>query len=101
MDRPFIYIGGAVVALVAAIWYYHRKVDAATQATMNPNQTQNDMLAQQAAGYARDTGQSGDTYTSNYRYSEYLQYLQQGGTNSGSSFDQFLTAAQANSLPST
>jgi hypothetical protein len=99
MNKPLV-IGGITAALVVAIWYYYRRVNEIQQAQLNPNESQNSILAQQAAGYDRDTGQNGDTYTNNYRYSEYLQYLNQGGTSSGNSFDSFLTASQAQSLPS-
>jgi len=100
VNKPLV-IGSITAACIVAIWYYRQRSAAIASSVTNPNESQNDALAQEAQGYARVSGQSGDTYTSNYRYSEYLQYLNQGGTNSGSTFDQFLTAAQANSLPSS
>lgn len=100
MNKPLV-IGSITAACLVAIWYYRQRTAAQAAALQNPNESQNADLAYLAQGYDRNTGQSGDTYTSNYRYSEYLQYLNQGGVNSGSTFDQFLTAAQAQSLPTS
>jgi hypothetical protein len=94
-------IGAITVSLLGAVFYYKRRVADIQASQLNPNQSENADVGTLAAPYARATGQIGDTYTSNYRYSEYLQYLNQGGVSSGLSFDQFLTAAQGNSLPSS
>jgi hypothetical protein len=99
MNRPVV-IGG-VITLAAAYWYYKRRVAAMQADSQNPNASVSNNIGSliNASNYQGMTGQTGDTYTNNYRYSEYKQYLSQGGTNSGSSFDQFLTAAQGQSLP--
>jgi hypothetical protein len=102
MKPTYVAIGGAV-AVVIGYWYYQRRAVAIQQSTQNPNaSTDNDLGSIIAnSNYQGATGQNGDTYTGNYRYSEYLQYMQQGGTNSGSTFDQFLTAAESQSLPTS
>lgn len=103
MDKTLI-IGGSAVAVVAAYLYYRRSVATVAQnVDTNPNASTDSAIGSLIANstYQGMTGQTGDTVTNNYRYSEYQQYLQQGGANSGSTFDQFLTAAQGNSLPSS
>lgn len=113
MKTPLI-IGGITLSLLVAIWYYKRRAAEIATSELNPNASsdpnlgalvnsysQDPITGQVSFPYERNTGQIGDTGTSNYRYSEYLQYLNQGGVSSGLSFDQFLTAAQGNSLPSS
>lgn len=113
MNKPLV-IGIVTLSLLAAVFYYKRRVADINASQLNPNQssnadigalvnsyTQDPITGQVSFPYERATGQTGDTYTSNYRYSEYLAYLNQGGVSSGLSFDQFLTAAQGNALPSS
>lgn len=90
------------MAVVIAYMYYRHRVAAIQESYQNPNQSTDSAIGSLMSGstYQGQTGQYGDTRTANYRYSEYRQYLAQGGTNSGSTFDQFLTAAQTQALPS-
>lgn len=96
-------VGGGIAVAGIAYWYYQRRAAAIQQSTQNPNASTDTSLGDMVANstYQGDTGQNGENYTGNYRYSEYLQYMAQGGTNSGSTFDQFLTAAQGQSLPTS
>jgi len=101
MNKPVVF-GGALTVIVA-YWYYKRRiasVEAANQSLSASTDTSIGSLIN-SSFYPASTGQIGDSVTQNYRYSEYQQYLQQGGTQSGSTFDQFLTAAQGQSLPMT
>lgn len=83
-----------------AWWYYRKRTAEIAQAQLNPNASTNEALGSLAGSYTdRVTGQSGDTYINNYRYDEYKQFLKSGGVKSGKTFDQFLTAAQGQSLP--
>lgn len=100
MNKPLI-IGGSLAVIVAAVWYYRKRSAEIASGVENPNASVSPALGQQAGSYDRATGPFAETYTNNYRYDEYRQYLQQGGAQSGMSFDQFLTAAQGQSLPSS
>jgi hypothetical protein len=99
MKKPVLIGLGLIAAAIAYLYYKHR-VAAIQQAQMNPNSSLSPVLGAMASGYERDTGQTGNSYTSNQHYTDYLSYMKQGGTNSGKSFNQFLTASQGNSLPS-
>lgn len=99
MNRKTALIVASLAAVVGAIWYYHKRSTEIAQSQQNPNASLNTSLGAQAAAYDRNTGQTGDTYTSNDRYGQYLDYLKAGGQDSGKTFDQYLTASQAQSLP--
>lgn len=100
MKGKGIWIGALVIAIVGAVWWYRKRVKEIAAAQLNPNASTNEALGSLAGSYTeRTTGQTGDTYINNYRKSEYNQFLKQGGLNSGSTFEQFLTAAQGQSLP--
>lgn len=101
MNKPLV-IGG-FGAVIVAYWYYKRRVAAMQTASLSPSASTDNNIGSliNSSFYPANTGQIGDSVTQNYRYSEYQQYLQQGGTQSGSTFDQFLTAAQGQSLPIT
>lgn len=94
----WLVIAGLVVA-AGGLWYYRKRSAEIQQASLNPNEAIDPQLGALASGYERMTGQTGNTYTSNERYAEYLQYLHQGGLNSGQTFEQYLTASQGQSLP--
>lgn len=101
MKTEYVVIGG-IGSVIAAYMYYSRKTKAAQQAALtNPNASIDTNIGSLMTNstYQGVTGDIGDNVTGNYRYSEYQSYLNQGGTASGASFDQFLTAAQGNSLP--
>lgn len=100
MKTQYVVVGG-LVTVIAAYMYYSRKAKTVQEADVNPNASTDVNIGNLMANstYQGVTGAMGDTVTQNYRYSEYQQYMQQGGTNSGASFDQFLTAAQGTSLP--
>lgn len=101
MKNQYVVIGG-IVSVIAAYMYYSRKTKAAQQQVdTNPNASTDLNIGSLMtnSAYQGVTGPNGDNVTGNYRYSEYQSYLNQGGTASGASFDQFLTAAQGNSLP--
>jgi hypothetical protein len=101
MKNYWLWAGGIAV-LGAAYFYYHKKTQAVIQQDLtNPNASVDNSIGNIIANstYQGNTGQIGDTVTGNYRYDEYQQYLNQGGAQSGSTFDQFLTAAQGQSLP--
>jgi len=99
MNRPLV-LGGALAVIVAYL-YYKKRIAAVQAANISPSASTDNSIGSliNSSFYPANTGQTGDSYTQNYRYSEYQQYLQQGGTQSGSTFDQFLTAAQGQSLP--
>lgn len=100
MKGKALWIGALVVAVIGAVWYYRKRTAEVDESYVNPNASTNEALGALAGSYTdRVTGQSGDTYINNYRYDEYKQFLKTGGLNSGSTFDQFLTAAQGQSLP--
>ena len=100
MKGKALWIGALVAVIAGAVWYYRKRTAEIAAAQLNPNASTNEALGSLAGSYTdRATGQSGDTYINNYRYDEYKQYLKTGGLNSGSTFDQFLTAAQGQSLP--
>ena len=101
MKGKGLWIAAALV-VVTAVWYYRKRSAEIAQSQLNPNASTNEYLAGLAGSYTdRTTGQTGDTYINNYRYSEYKQYLKSGGVNSGSTFSQFLTAAMGQTLPTT
>jgi hypothetical protein len=94
------WVGALIATALVAVWYYRKRSAELAQQQLNPNVSTNEALGALAGSYTdRITGQSGDTYINNYRYSEYKQYLKSGGLNSGHTFDQFLTAAQGQTLP--
>lgn len=100
MKGKAVYVTALILVIVGAVWYYRKRSAEIAQSELNPNASTNEALGSLAGSYTdRATGQSGDTYVNNYRYSEYLQFLKSGGTQSGKTFDQFLTAAQGQSLP--
>lgn len=98
MKKSYLIVA-VLVTLGGGYWYYQRRSKQIAQAQLNPNASLNSQLGQQAAGYDRATGQIGDTRTSNNRYNQYLDWLKTGGTDSGKSFDQYLTASQPQTLP--
>ncbi len=100
MKSKGVWIGAFVVTVLAAVWYYRKRSDEIAKAQMNPNASVNEALGSLAGSYTdRTTGPNGDTYINNDRYATYRQFLQVGGLNSGSTFDQYLTASQGQSLP--
>lgn len=100
MKGKGIWIGALVVTIVGAVWWYRKRAKEIATAQLNPNASTNEALGSLAGSYTeRATGQTGDTYINNYRKSEYNQFLKSGGLNSGKTFEQFLTAAQGQSLP--
>lgn len=98
MKKYGVWLLAAAIVLGGLLFYRRRQI-AAAEADANPNASQSDALGYLASGYARETGAIADRGTSNERYNSYLDYLKKGGPNSGQSFDQYLTASEANSLP--
>ena len=100
MNRTTVWVISLAVVAAGYLYYRKRSADIA-QAQLNPNQSASSQLGELAAQYPdRYTGQTGGAYYSNQRYSEYLDYLKQGGVNSSySTFNQYLTATQGQSLP--
>ena len=100
MKGKAVLVTALILTVIGAVWYYRKRSAEIAQSELNPNASVNEALGSLAGSYTdRTTGQTGDTYINNYRYSEYLQFLKQGGTQSGKTFDQYLTAAQGQSLP--
>lgn len=98
MKRSTLYVAG-LAAVVIAIWYYRKRSIEIQQSALNPNESMDSALGSLASGYDRETGQTGDTRTQNKRYNSYLDYLKVGGTETGKTFDQYLTASEGQSLP--
>lgn len=100
MKGKAAYVVAFLAVVAGAVWYYRKRSAEIAASQLNPNASTNEALGSLAGSYTdRTTGQTGDTYINNYRYSEYKDYLKSGGLNTGNTFDQFLTAAQGQSLP--
>lgn len=99
MKQKSVLIVASLVGIVGAIWFYRKRSAEIAAAHSNPNASIDSTLGALAANYDRATGQTGDTYTSNDRYSAYKDYLKTGGATSGKSFTEYLTASQGQSLP--